>query len=94
MMEESYINLNGLTTELGIKNILMHTQVWELYLSHNFKISLIRSLDILRALILEMTDKMPVQFSVDLGEEMVNLIADYRLSDKSILIRFDGVNND
>lgn len=88
--DDGYISLNGLTKELGIENILMHTRVWELYLSHNFKISLIQSLDILKALLENMDGTIPSRFSVNFGEEAVSLIADFRIMDKSILIDFDG----
>lgn len=88
--DDGYISLSGLTKELGIENILMHTEVWELYLSHNFKVSLIRSLDILKAFLVGMNGSMPSRFTVDFGEERVSLVADFRIRDRCLLIDFDG----
>lgn len=89
-MTVEYINLNGLTNELGVENLLMNTGVWELYLAQNFKINIIRSLKILKDLLVNMNGTLPSRFSIEFGDETVSLIADFRIRDKSVLIDFDG----
>ena len=64
--DDGYINLNGLIKELSINSILIHTKLWELYLSKDFKIGLNRTLDILKALSIGMDKTMPFKFNVDL----------------------------
>ena len=90
IQSDGYINLNKILDDLGVKQVLVDQIVIDNFSSDDVSVCSVLLLKILITLIEKIEDTIPFKFSVQSGETLLPLVADYRLFDKSIVIDFDG----